>query len=133
MNALNWFVLLLALAFINTVMSAVGIKKFLAVHPLIDSGQALESFKQMVRRQMYQTLIQIGVLIAANILALYGLFTGQINLLIVFLLNGVIFVMSKALKGFEAKAKDLEVSDASLKNQYEKICETWVKKPLPNF
>jgi len=133
MNAVNWFVLLLSLAVVNSLIAGAGVRRFLSLHPLIGSQQDLESFKEMVRWQMYQALAQIGLLGIANIVGLYGLLTRRINLLLIIGLNVLFIILSKFLKGFEEQARTLQVSDAGLAKQYENICITWVKKALPDF
>ncbi len=133
MNAANWFVLLLFLAFANSLISVGGIKKFLSLHSLVNSSHDLEDFKQMVRKQMYQALAQVGFLGAANIVGIYGLLTRQVNLLLILVLDVIIIVLSKSFKKIEEQARTLEVTDANLTGQYESICKTWVKKALPDF
>jgi len=133
MNAANLFVLLLFLAFVNSLISVGGIKKFLSLHSLINSRQDLEDFKQMVRKQMYQALVQIGFLGVANIVGIYGLITRQVNLLLILVLDVIIIVLSKSFKKTEEQARTLRVSDVSLTGQYESICKTWVEKARPDF
>ena len=53
MSTPNLFILLILLALINSLISAAGVKKFLSLHPLISGSPDLESFKEMVRKQMY--------------------------------------------------------------------------------
>lgn len=133
MNMANLFVLLLSLAFINSLISFGSIKKFLSLYPLINSSQDLEEFKQMVRKQMHQTLVQIGLLGVANIVAIYGIITRRINLLLVIVLDVVLIVLSKSFKKVEEQARTLKISDANLTDQYQSVCKTWVKKAFPDF
>jgi len=133
MNVANWLFVVFFLAFVNGIIGAIGVRSFLSAHPVINTPQDIESLKQMVRKQMYQTLAQIGFLGIANLVGLYGLFTRQVNLLIIILLNGVIIIMGKSMKGAEQRARTLEVPNAGLKTQYENICKTWVEKALPDF
>lgn len=133
MNLVNWFVFFLSLALINTFLAAIGVKRFLSLHSFISSHHDLESFKQMVRRQMYQALMQIGFLGIANIVGLYGIITRQISLLLILILDGAIIIISKFIKKTEEQARTLKVSDANLESQYRDICEAWTKKALPDF
>ncbi len=133
MNPMNCFVLLLAVALVNSFISAAGVKKFLSLHPLISSSPDLESFKEMVRKQMYQALVQIGLLGIANIVGIYGILTRRINLLLIIALDAVLIILSKSFKKFEEQARTLKVTDAALESQYDSICSTWVKKALPDF
>ena len=133
MSTPNLFILLILLALINSLISAAGVKKFLSFRTVIGSSTDLESFKEMVRKQMYQALAQIGLLGIANIVGIYGLLTRRINLLLIIALNAVPIILSKSFKKFEEQARTLEVTDANLTGQYESICKTWVKKALPDF
>ena len=133
MNVTNWLFVLFFLAFINGIIGASGVRRFLSAHPVINSPQDIESFKQMVRVQMYQALIQTGLLVIVNIIGVYGLITHRTNLLIVLLLNGVILFMGKSMKGAEERARSMEVANAGLAAEYEHICKTWIEKALPDF
>ena len=82
---------------------------------------------------MYQALIQIGFLGITIILGLYGVFTGQLSLALVLGLNGAVIVIALLFKGTETQAKSLEVKDEELLTDYKAVCETWNKKPLPDF
>jgi len=133
MNAVNWFVLLLSLAVVNSLIAGVGVRRFLSLHPLIGNQQDLESFKEMVRRQMYQALLQIGFLGIANIVGLYGLLTHRIHLLLIIGLDVAVIILSQGMKKTEEQARAMNVVNVALEGQYKDICETWVKKALPDF
>ena len=133
MNLLHWYLLLLLLAFVNTIFAAIKLRAFLARNSSISSVESLADFKRMVRWQMHAALVQIGFLGASGLIGLYGIFTEQLSLLLVLCLNGVVIGISYAMKATEKRAKSLPVNDQSLFNEYRAICESWVKKPLPDF
>ena len=133
MSLLAPFLLLFALALINTLMAAVQLKGLLSRTLSIDSRQSLEDFKRIARRQMYQALVQMGLLVAACILGLYGILTGRLSLLLVIAVNGAIFGISRALQGIERRARSLPVSEEQLASEYRRVCEAWVRKPFPDF
>jgi hypothetical protein len=127
------FILLFFLAGINTLIATIDLKGFLSRHSTITSKLVLDEFKNLARKNMYQALVQIVLLVSAGLMGLYGIFTHQLGLLLVIALNGAIIVMSKLTKGIEDRTRSLPVDDKSLEEQYLTICETWVEKPFPNF
>lgn len=133
MDTAPLFYLLMALALVNALLAFLGTRGFFAAHGLIDGPGALEDFKQMVRRQMYQALAQLFLLLGANAVALFGLVTGQVKLLAIITLNGAVIIVSKPMKKVEERLRRLEVSDQALKDEYGEICRTWLGKPLPDF
>lgn len=114
----------------------VQIKKFLSLTSIIESRKSLEDFKNFVRWQMYQTLIQLCFQGGALLLSLYGIFSSRLSFGQVFLyliLNGVIIILGRIFKKSEDEARSLMVDDENLKDEYKAICRTWIKKPLPDF
>ena len=133
MGIVNWIYILFALATINLLYSGIKLKSFLSRTKSISTAHDLEDFKALVRTQMYQTFIQIIVLGGGGLLGLYGIFIGEVGLMLVIGLNVVVFVIGKLIKGMENRVRDLPVSEVSLVTQYRAVCESWVKKPLPDF
>ncbi len=133
MSLRGWFLFLFFLALINTLLAVIQLRGFLSRNSSIASWQNLEEFKRIARQQMYQALAAIGILGAACILGLYGIVTRQLSLLLVIVLNGAIIVIARMTKGIEERARSLPVDNEELAGQYKAICETWVKKPLPDF
>jgi len=133
MNLMILFLLLFALALANTVVAAVQVRGFLGRNTSIASRQILEDFKRMARWQMYQALFQVVFLVAACVLGVVGIITGRLSLLLVIAVNGAILVISKALQGAEKRARSLPAADEQLADEYRGVCETWVKKPFPDF
>jgi hypothetical protein len=136
MSLMGWIVVLFSVSFLNFLAGIAGVKGFLSRNPSIDSRQNLQDFQQMVQRQMYQALLQIGLIGTASILGIYGIITGRLSFgefLVFLLLNGVNIVIGKIGKGIEGRARSLPVKEEGLASRYEAVCETWVKKPLPNF
>lgn len=133
MGLSNLFVIFLSVGIINSIISAVGIKGFLSSHNTIDSRQTLEGFKVLARRQMYQTLLQMFFLIGGNIIGFLGLIRGETRLPLIIVLNVIIIIISKPFKGNEEKARDMEVGEAGLKQEYEDVCDSWTKKAFPDF
>lgn len=133
MDITTFFIFLFILAIINTIISTLDIQKFLASNRSIKTPHNLENFKIVVRRQMYQALLQLLFLGGALLVGLYGIVTGKIGLLLVILLNMVIIGISQISKTFEKKARSLTVLDSNLSDEYRDICNTWVKNALPDF
>lgn len=133
MNPAHLFFIAMALALVNSLLAYAGLRQFLARHPRLADRAGLDTFKQVVRRQMYQALLQLVLLGAANLAGLYGLVTGRINLLVIIAANVVIFTLAKHFKKNEEEARSLEVDDPSLSGEYETVCDNWLKKALPGF
>lgn len=127
------FVFLLSLAAINSIIAAISIKSFLSRHTSIDNRETIEELKKVVRKQMYQSLLQMLLLIGGNIMGLAGLIKGTTSLLLIIIINGIIFILGKILKGDEDKVRDMEIQDITLKREYEDICDTWTRKAFPDF
>lgn len=136
MSLIGVMLLLLSLAFLNIMFSIVGVKGFLSRYSSISSSKSLEDFKQMVRRQMYQALLQIILLGAVFILGSYGIISRKLSsmeLLLLIILYGFLVVIGRICSGIEKQARSLPVSNGTLASEYKAICQSWVKKTLPNF
>jgi hypothetical protein len=136
MGIMGWVVVLFGLGVINFIIALSGLKGFLSNNQSIKSMLNLEELKSMVRIQMYQALVQIVILGIMGILVVVGIITGRLSFmefLFTLVLNLVIFTLGKYGKGIEEQARSLDVEDKSLEEEYREVCETWVKKPFPNF
>jgi len=74
---MGWIVVVFVLALVNFFIGMNSLKGFLASHSAISSSQDLEEFKGMVRQQMYQALLQLGLLGLTVVLGLYGIVSGR--------------------------------------------------------
>jgi len=136
MSYFGLILLLFVLALINTAIAFSAIKNFLASHTMIDSPRTFETFKQLVRRQMIQALVQVAFLLPMGFLGGYGIVTHRLTTkeFVVFLLfNGVVFLLAKMGKGNEERARSMKVIDPTLEDQYRAVCRSWVRKALPDF
>ena len=110
-----------------------GLKVFLATHAAINDPAALEAFKQLVRGQMYAALAIIVLGLVAILGSVALAFTaGLLGLVFVLVLSGVGFVLGKATKTLELRARTLPCAE-TFRAEYLHICETWKSKPLPRF
>jgi len=136
MSLMGWIVVVFVLALVNFFIGMNSLKGFLASHSAISSSQDLEEFKGMVRQQMYQALLQLGLLGLTVVLGLYGIVSGRLSgmeILLFIVINVAIIAAGKLGKGLEDKARTLSVSDENLNREYIDVCEAWVRKPLPDF
>jgi hypothetical protein len=134
MTVIEWILLgLFGLAVANSLAGYFGVSGFLSRRPAIGSETDLDEFKGMVRRQMYQALAQMAVLISAILTGIWGLASGQAGLWLVLGLNLLIMALGKLMTGQETKARSLPVLVPELAGPYQAVCETWVKKPFPDF
>ncbi|MDC0834636.1 hypothetical protein POG22_16725 [Geitlerinema sp. CS-897] len=83
MSVKTLFLILAGLAFINLGIAMLDLQLFVSKTRSIQNWNTLKYFKTVIRRHMYQTLIQIGLLSLLNILGIYGIITGKLSLVFV--------------------------------------------------
>ena len=120
------------MAIVNTLIGGFRVKQFLSETPSI-TRHSLFDFKSMVKQQMYQSLLQIVLLGSVLILGGVGIYAQEIGFITVLFFNGVVILLSVGFKSLETRAQSMVVEDESLELEYQAICETWVKKALPDF
>ncbi len=133
MRLLSWYLLLFVLAIVNFSVAVAKLKSFLAEYSSIRYVGDLSHFKSMVRVQMYSALLQIVILGAALVIGVFGILNGELSLITVLALNGVIMLLGKLFKGTEEKARLLPVDDKELETDYRDVCRAWKHKPFPDF
>jgi len=133
MTVKSWFFVLLFLTFINTLLATIKLKGYLSRNASINNEQNMKEFKQMVCFQMYQALIQVGIWIIASILSLYGMITNKLDIFFILIFGVACFGIAKINERSEKRAQSLTVNDEKLASQYKAVCETWLKKPFPDF
>ena len=133
MNAVSWLYLVFALALANWLVAVIALRSFLSRTPVIVSTLDLENYAVLVRRHMFQALLQAVLLAAGLLLGIYVLVSGRAGLLLVLALNGVILVAGMLGKPLEERARSLRVLDPLLEERYREIGISWVKKPFPDF
>lgn len=136
MGYVGWILLLFALGIINLIAGVKGIRSFLSQDSSIRTYQSFESFKSMVRKQMYQALLQVIILGTMCVLGVLGIINGKLNsggTLLFLLLNVINIFAGKWGKGFEKKARSLKVESPNLLDEYKTVCRTWFRKPFPDF
>ena len=131
-----WLLFLLFLSFANFAYAMVQIKRFLSHTSIIETRKNLEDFKRFVRVQMYQTLMQLGFQGGALLLCLFGIFSRNLRfgqVLLFLILNGIMIVLGRIFKKTEDDARSLLVENEEFKVEYDAVCQTWIKKPFPDF
>lgn len=118
----------------NAFVSGNAIERFLKATPSIDDPSALDRFKAIARRNMFQALLQI-VLLGAGMIAgvLLILRHGFFGLLGVLVANAVVFAVGKRYGKLEEQARNLPAGTEAIRAEHRRISETWVKKALPDF
>lgn len=110
------------------------IKRFLTTHAAVDDAMALDAFKSMARRNMIGALIYLPLGIVALMWSFYIvwnlLFVGVVLVLSV---HVPIYFLSINLRRLEHHARSLDCGSVDLKEQHQRISETWIKKVLPDF
>lgn len=133
MNLLTWYILLFVLAVVNFFYGVSKLKSFRSEHTSIRYIGDLESFKSLVRGQMYIALLQILILGAALVLGIYGILKNELSLMVVLVMNGIIFFLGKSCKKIEEDIRSMPVEDERFQVEFKKISRTWLHKPLPDF
>lgn len=136
MGFFEWVTVLFILALANLVWGQISVKRFMTIHKRISTMMELTRFKRMVRKQMFQALIQIILLGAMGTLSFVGILIGSIDtiqFLVVLAMNGIIVYAGNQGKSIEKRARDLPVDDLELRTEYGNICRTWRLKAFPDF
>ncbi|MCD4846953.1 MAG: hypothetical protein K8R76_02035 [Candidatus Aegiribacteria sp.] len=136
MGYIGWILLLFVLGIINLIAGVKGIRSFLSQDSSIRTYQNLENFKSMVRKQMYQALLQLVILGTMTVIGIVGMLVGKLNFsgtLLFLTLNVINIFAGKWGKGFEKKARSLKVESPNLLDEYKSVCRTWFRKPFPDF
>ncbi len=136
MSLIGLILILFIAGIVNMQIGTGAVKKFLSSTPAITTGHDLENFKAMVRQQMYQSLLQILVLGGMGITGIYGIINGKLSFMeFVFflLLNGAVFFFGRYAKKFEYQARGFSIADKTLAGEYASVCESWIKRPFPDF
>ena len=135
MGYFQWVLLLFAAAAVNFFLGVRSLRQFLSSMGSIESTMQLKRFKDMVRVQMYQALIQMALLGGMSVLSVIGIITDRISggeFYMVLVLNGAVWLAGKLARGTEEKARKLKIS-AELKGEYLYVCRSWLSRPFPDF
>ena len=109
------------------------LRRFLSGVTAIGDEATLQSYKTLVRTQMYLALygiacMVVGILLGVLLVRAYG---GK-GLAVVLLTNVVILLLGLYLKKVEEQARGLSVAPA-LADEYHRVSRSWLQKPLPDF
>lgn len=130
-------VLILFLAVIvNLALAQRDLRGFLREHRRIASSVELQSFMGMVRKQMYQALVQIVLTVGMGVLSVLGILLGKISgfqFLIIIVLNAIVVWAGRRGKEVEHRARNLPADDPELKRQHSDICHSWRFRAFPDF
>ncbi len=110
------------------------LRQFLGGTPSISSENDLERFKRVARLGMYLAICSIPLFALGFLAGLYLIAKfGALGLLAVVAVNAAVFILGKIGKSLEEKARGLDASPGEIQDSYRKVCESWVKKALPDF
>lgn len=83
---------------------------------------------------MHLALLMIGLLLFGMVVAMVVVARhGLLGLVVVVLVNMVVLGLGMYHKKIEVRTRSLQAGSDALAKEYRRICETWVKKPLPDF
>jgi hypothetical protein len=125
-----------ALAILNAWWFGSELQRFARHVRSIDSTAEIEAFKAIVARQMYAALAQIVLLIVPPILFFVGIarkVLGPGDVLFIIVPSLVVILVAALYKQVEKQVKSIPAQDDELRRQRDKIIETWLKKPLPDW
>ncbi len=110
------------------------LKAFLYRYPIINSREALEALKPIVRTNMYTTLVAflfLGVGTLSGIMSLLneGIITRVVVLIMMF---GTSFVFAYYSR-LEERVKQIECNDENLEKELRRIFDCWMHKAFPDF
>ena len=107
--------------------------RFLRTYNSIENESVLTEFKNVARWNMYGAL---AFLVCGIISLTWGIFLvnqyGLEGLAVVLALSIPSLMLSLSTKKVEVQSRSLPCQD-SLKPEYERVSEVWIKKALPNF
>lgn len=110
------------------------LNRFLATTQSIADEACLERLKSLARMQMFLALAALALLIPGMIIGMVLVVKhGVLGLAAVIGVNVVILGIGRYHKTVEVKARSLPASSEALGEEYRRVCETWVKKALPDF
>jgi hypothetical protein len=126
--------------FVNIGLAAVVLwgrneaKHFLSAYSAIDNMPALEAFKRLARRNMVVALIYLPVGLVSILWSIYLVSQFHlVGLAVVLAVQIPLFLLSQNLKKLEILTRSLDSSDATIKEEHQRVSESWVKKALPDF
>jgi hypothetical protein len=109
-------------------------RQFLDATSSIANEMSLDRFKTLGRTQMYLALVVIPVLVIGGALGIALITRHGLTGVAVVILTNVLFIgLAMYHKRFETRSRSLRASSDILEREYRQICETWVKKALPDF
>jgi hypothetical protein len=116
------------------VWSLVQLKGFLVNTPSIADEMSLDRFKALARTQMYLTIAVMVVMVIGIVLGIALIVRhGGIGVAVVILTNMLFLLLGIYHKRVETRTRTLNASSEILGREYREICQTWVKKALPDF
>jgi hypothetical protein len=128
------FIGLVSLRVILLIYSRSEFVRFLRYHQTITDESTLENFKSLARRSMYLSLVRLVCIYLEFLLAFVILFRfGVIASITVIAILYLVFILLKSIGEIEKKVMGMPCADERLNSMRNKICETWLKKALPDF
>jgi hypothetical protein len=109
------------------------LRQFLGAVTAIGDEAMLQGYKALVRSQMYLALFGIACMLAGLLLGMFLILArGLKGLAVVLLTNVVVLLLGLYLKRVEERARSLVVIPA-LADEYRRVSQAWLQKPLPDF
>lgn len=107
---------------------------FLEAYSTIDSTTALEAFKRLARRNMIVALIYLPLGLISFLWSIYLVsHFATVGLTVVLAVQAPVILFSLRLKRLEDRARSLDASDDTLKEEHRRVGKSWLKKAFPDF
>ena len=125
-----------AIAAVNALIHGSQLHAFLRRTPAFTTYQNIVEFENVVARQMYAALLQIGLLVSPGIVCVIGLIRGVLGIndvLYVMLPAVVILALGVAFKSLEHRVRSIPADDPILQERRDQIIRVWNTKPFPDW
>ncbi len=112
------------------------LQRFLEKVPILASTRDLERLKVVIARQMYAALAQIVILGAPMIVFFIGFRSGDLSpadLVFIIIPSAIILLIASTHKKTEKQVQTMPTADEYLEKERDKLVETWLKKPFPDW
>lgn len=120
---------------VNGVVLGLRLKGFVERVREIKSRSDLQAFQGVVKVQMYAALAVIGLMGLDAVVFAYGFFSDLLELshiLWPLIPSVLLFVVGKYFQNVEHAAQQMPVAE-ELRGERQKVVETWLNKPFPDW
>ena len=136
MTPFAWMLTLLGCAMAGAIFAFFDLQEFLNKNESMEELENLQTFKELVRRQMYVSLAQLLLLWGAFFFAFYAFLTSQLGSKEFGIGGGfvlVLYLLTRGVRGLRDQSRALPVADKGVEGLYTAISRVWQERHLPDF